>query len=82
MDILKPKGQTDVLLYYSKIAETLGTFLKGKMLASKIWIPNGPYLIKRGSKIEPLYIEDMKISDEFLELRRKNLADVKHKLTK
>ncbi len=82
MDVLKSEGQLDVLFYYSKVSEKLGSFMKGKMLASRVWIPNGSYLIKRGSKLEPLYIEDMKISKEFLRMRTKNLADVKNKLTK
>lgn len=84
-DILKPFGETDVLLYYGLVAAKLKKFLKNKELAAKNHIPGGkiPYLIKRGSKEKPLYIEDFieAITPEFLELRKGHaLKDVESKL--
>jgi len=75
--ILKPYGHTETLFYYSKVAPKLKNFLKGKEIAAKNWIPKGPmpYLIKRGSKLEPLYIEEFSCIDEkFLKTR----AEMEH----
>lgn len=86
-DITKPYGETDVLLYYGLVAPKLEEYLNKKMLASKVWLPNGkfPNFINRGSKLAPLYIEGMieAITPEFLELRKgHHLEDVRSKLTK
>jgi len=83
-DVIKPFGETDVLLYYSVVAQKLKKFLRGKEIASKIWLPKGmPFFIKRGSKDEPLFIEDFSaITEDFFSLRKKHLKDVKEKLTK
>ena len=86
-DILRPYGNVEVLLYYRIVAPKLKGFLKGRMLAAKNHLPKGgmPYLIKRGSKEEPLYIEELiKAVDEyFLEVRKevKSLGDAKERLT-
>ncbi|MEM4195089.1 MAG: hypothetical protein QXY05_02180 [Candidatus Anstonellales archaeon] len=84
--ILKPFGHTDVLLLYGIVGEKLRKYLKGKELASKIWLPSGniPYLIKRGSKLEPLFIHEFVdgITLELLEMRATmNLSSVKGELT-
>ncbi len=72
-DIVKPFGHTDVLLLYGIVGEKLRKFLKGKELASKVWLPKGniSYFLNRGSKKPPLFIEDLveAITPEFLELR-------------
>jgi len=86
-EIIKPFGQTDVLLYYGIVAEKLKKYLAGKEIAAKIWLGKKgfmPYLIKRGSKLEPLYIEELKeITPEFLEARHKgNLNAAKGKINK
>ncbi|MEM5798198.1 MAG: hypothetical protein QXP39_01785 [Candidatus Aenigmatarchaeota archaeon] len=83
-NILKPFGHTDVLLFYAIAAKQLERWLKGKEIAAKIWIPSGPQVLKRGTKLEPLYIEEFDVVDEeFLKIRaEKNLADVKQKLNK
>ncbi len=74
-DVIKPFGQIDVLLYYGIVAEKLKKYLAGKEIAAKIWLGKKgfmPYLIKRGSKLTPLYIEEFKeVTPEFLELRQK-----------
>jgi hypothetical protein len=79
--ILYSRGELDVLDYYSKTAVYLKRFLKGKMLASKISLPDF-FFIKRGSKEKPLFIEDFRFVDEkMLELRKGNhLKDVKSEL--
>ncbi|NCO96874.1 MAG: hypothetical protein COY38_04205 [Candidatus Aenigmarchaeota archaeon CG_4_10_14_0_8_um_filter_37_24] len=84
-DLVKPFGEIDVLLFYGIVGEKLKKFLKGKELATKIWMPYGiPYLIKRGSKLEPLLIEEFleALTPEFFEKRKKNLDQVKGQLTK
>ena len=76
MDILKPEGSLDVIFYYSRVAAKLTGFLKGKEIATKIWLPKGiPFFIKRGSKEKPLYVEEMLkyVDGDFLELRKKGL---------
>lgn len=82
MDVLRPFGRLDVLFYYSRVAEKLQGFLEGLELASKIWIPNGPQVIRRGSKLPPLWIKELEADEDFLKLRaEKNLKDVKGLLT-
>ncbi len=83
-DIIKPFGEIDVLLFYGIVGEKLKKFLKGKELATKIWMPYGiPYLIKRGSKLEPLFTEEFleALTPEFFEKRKKHLEEVKDDLT-
>jgi hypothetical protein len=84
-DVLKPFGETDVLLFYALVSSRLKKFLKGKELATKVLLPdsNLPKLIHRGSKEEPLYIDEMKeVDEEFLSLRKAHLGDVREKLNK
>ncbi len=85
-EVLKPFGHTDVLLYYAIVAEKLKGFLKGKELAAKIWLPhsNIPFFLKRGSKLKPIYIEDLSCVDEkMLKLRSEveNLKEARSKLS-
>lgn len=84
-NIIKPFGEIDVLLFYGIVGEKLKKFLKGKELATKIWMPYEiPYLIKRGSQLEPLFIEEFleALTPEFFEKRKKHLEEVKDQLTK
>jgi hypothetical protein len=86
-DVLRPYGNLDVLYYYSKVSSKLHDFLKNKDIATKNWIPNGfmPYLIKRGSKLEPLWADDFKeVDDKFLKTRAEieSLKDARNKITK
>jgi hypothetical protein len=85
-DVLKPFGQTDVLLYYGITAPKLSKYLKGKEIAAKNWLPKGsfsPSILKRGSKlgmIKPEYFSE--ITPEFLKFRSEaKLDDVRKKLT-
>lgn len=86
-DPVKPYGEIDVLLYYGSIAPYLINYLRGKEIASKIWLPAGNVrmLLKRGSKDKPVYIEDMVegITPELMETRRtfKELKDAKSRIT-
>jgi hypothetical protein len=85
-DVVKPFGGTDVLLLYGIVGEKLKKFLKGKELASKVWLPEGniKYFLNRGSKKPPLFIDDFvqAITPEFLEIRNKHhLKDVERQLT-
>lgn len=74
-DLLRPFGDIDVLLYYGLLAPRLTRFLAGKELAAKNWMkpggPTPPYLIKRGSREEPLNIEELVrgVSPELLRKR-------------
>ena len=84
-DMLKPFGELDVLLFYSLVSPKLKKFLKGKELATKVLLPDGsiPKFLNRGSKKEPLYIEEMaEVDKEFLSLRRGHLDEVRGRLTK
>ncbi|HML04332.1 MAG TPA: hypothetical protein VK426_01020 [Methanobacterium sp.] len=84
--LITPFGETDVLLLYAITAAKLKKYLKDKELASKIWMPRGKirFLLKRGSKLEPLYIDELvdAVDLEFLELRSKveHLKDAKKEL--
>lgn len=57
--ITKPFGQLEVLLFYSLSADKLRSFLKAKELAAKIWLPRGVFVLKRGSKQEPLSADEL-----------------------
>ncbi|MFH0714477.1 MAG: hypothetical protein V1847_01540 [Candidatus Diapherotrites archaeon] len=80
---LKPFGQTDCLPYYIAVASKLRGFLKDKMLSTKILIPNGPKILKRGSEIEPLYVDELAQvgSESFWKLRKKHLDEVRAQLS-
>ncbi|MEM5793287.1 MAG: hypothetical protein QXY45_02920 [Candidatus Aenigmatarchaeota archaeon] len=82
-DILKPFGEIDLLLFYGIVGEKLRKFLKNRELATKIWMPNDIYLIKRGTKLEPLFIDEFleSITLDFLERRKKHLEEVRKELT-
>jgi len=87
-NILKPYGKTDVLLYYSAIARKLEKYLKGKEIAAKNHLGKAafmPFILKRGSKISPLMIEEFReVNESFLKTRKeiKSLKDAKNKITK
>lgn len=85
-NIVKPFGQTDVLLLYAIVGEKLKKYLKDRELASKIWLPSGniPYVIKRGSKLEPLLADELTkaVTVDFLKIRSsKDLASAKNEIT-
>lgn len=75
----------DVIFYYTKVFPKLKRFLKKREIATKIHLKE-INIVKRGSKNQPLFIEDLikNINKKFLDLRRRNthLNDVKSKLTK
>ena len=84
-DPIKPFGETDVLLFYAIVSSKLKKFLKGKELATKVLLSdaNLPKLLHRGSKEEPLYIEEMKeVDEDFLSLRKAHLGEVREKLSR
>lgn len=84
-NILKPFGGLDVLYYYTLVSPYLKKFLKGKEIATKIWLPKGiPFFLKRGSKNPALYIQDLECVDEkMLRLRAKHgLKEVENKISK
>ncbi len=83
-ELLKPFGHTDVLLYYGIVGQKLLGFLKGKEMSAKVWIPNGPQILKRGSKLPPLWIEEFVagIDETFLKIRAEGgLAEAKGKIS-
>jgi hypothetical protein len=74
-DPIRPFGDVDVLLYYGAIAPYLLGYLRGRELASRIWLPGtGRKLLKRGSKDAPLFIEDM------AEAVTPGLVEARHKI--
>ena len=86
-DILKPFGETDVLLYYGIVAPSLSKYLKGKEIAAKNWLGNNtfsPFILKRGSKLRELKAEYFaEIDTEMLKLRSeaKKLDDARKRLS-
>lgn len=86
-NIITPFGQIDVLMLYAIAAEKLKKYLAHRELASKIWLPKGHvhYLLKRGSKLEPLYVNELieAVDLDFLEFRSKeeHLKDAKNDIT-
>ena len=86
-DILKPYGQTDVLLYYGIVAPSLSKYLKGKEIAAKNWLGKAafsPSILKRGSKMRELKAEYFaEVTPEFLKIRSetKKLDDARAKLS-
>ena len=86
-NIITPFKQTDVLLLYSIVAGKLKNYLGDRELAGKIWMPPGrmPYLLKRGSKLEPLFIHELEeaVTLDFLELRSRteHLSSAKKDIT-
>ncbi len=83
-DPIRPFGETDVLLFYGIVSSKLKKFLKGKELASKVRLPNSNIqsFLNRGSKKEPLYIEEMEeIDEDFLSLRKAHLDEVRERLS-
>ncbi|MGF7117640.1 hypothetical protein [Methanobacterium oryzae] len=86
-NIITPFGQTDVLLLYAIAAEKLKKYLAHRELASKIWLPKGHvrYLLKRGSKLKPLYVNELieAVDLDFLEFRSReeHLKDAKNEIT-
>jgi hypothetical protein len=79
-DVIRPEGVVDVLLFYGIIASRLEGFLKGKEIASRIWLPSAGrgFVIKRGSDTEPLYADELAnaVTLDFLKLRMK--GDLAH----
>ncbi|MEM4641324.1 MAG: hypothetical protein QXW65_02290 [Candidatus Pacearchaeota archaeon] len=73
MDILKPFGKFDLLYFYTKIAPAVVDFLKNKEIASKIHVSSKiGFFIRRGSKDEPLFIEELcskELNEEFFKIR-------------
>lgn len=86
-NLITPFGQTDVLLLYGIAGGRLKKYLGDRELAGKIWMPSGRmrYLLKRGSKLEPLFAHELEeaVTLEFLELRSKteHLSSAKEDLT-
>jgi len=86
-ELVTPFGQTDVLLIYAIAAGKLKKYLGDRELAGKIWMPSGRmrYLLKRGSKLEPLFVHELEkaVTLEFLELRSKteHLSSAKKEIT-
>ena len=86
-NLTTPFGQIDILLLYGIAAGKLKKYLGDRGLAGKIWMPSGkmPHLLKRGSKLEPLFAHELEkaVTLEFLELRSKteHLSSAKEDLT-
>jgi len=71
-DILRPYGQLDVLPLYAIVSSELGTFLRGREIASRIWLKERT-LLKRGSQLPPLGVEEIarKVTSDLFEVRAK-----------
>src|SRR3989344_2806701 len=76
----------DHILYYKTVCEKLTDFLDKKPLATRIWIPAGPKLLKRGSKNGIIYAKDVVelTNKKFLDARKEflHLKDARSLLTK
>jgi len=72
-DVLRPFGQLDVLGYYAAVSGKLRHFLGQREIATKIWIPDGPTLLKRGSLLRPLTAGEIvdNVDEDFLGMRAK-----------
>ena len=85
-DVLRPLGELDVLGYYGAVAEKLTGFLGTREIATKVMIPDGPTLLKRGSKLEPLTAGELSanVDEGFLEKRRelRSLPEAKGSINK
>lgn len=83
MDILRPFNEIDPLLLYSKAARILEKYLNHKEIASKIHINQNYFVLKRGTKLEPLFAKDFRAcSPNFLKVRaEKHLKEVFNDLT-
>jgi DNA primase len=83
-DVIRPSGEIEVLPYYAAVAQRLVKFLGNREIGTKVWIPNGPQLLKRGSKMEPLTVTEFvkNVNDDFIEIRKnvKSLGDAAEKL--
>jgi hypothetical protein len=79
--ILYVNGELDVLPYYVAVSKILSGFLKGKEIATKIYLPKGAFL-KRGSNSPKLFVGDIAmVGNKFLLMRKgKHLDDVKERL--
>jgi hypothetical protein len=74
LDVLfNPFGELDCLLYYNVIAPSLQKYLSEKPLATFTWLPKAdiPYIVHRGSKLEPLTVQELTehVTTDFLRLR-------------
>ncbi len=68
------RGHLDCLYFYSKHIKELSSFLKAKEIATKIHIPPNGVFLRRGSKDEPLFVQELNeknLSQRFFELRTK-----------
>lgn len=85
-NLLKPFGDLDPLFYYSLVSRKLVKYLHGKEIAGKNLVPQvSKPLLKRGSELPPLWIEDLcdynELAPEFFELRKGHLQETRKKLT-
>ena len=64
----------DLIFYYVKVLKYLKKFLGSREIAVKNYIPDGPILLKRGSKLGPLYV------DEILKYANKNFLETRKKI--
>jgi len=82
--IIKPYGHRDYLFFYKHVAWIIQDFIKNRPIGTKILIPNGPQLIKRASKLGPIYCKDIieNVDVNYLKLRSNmHLKDVQHMLS-
>jgi hypothetical protein len=86
-DILRPYGEQDVLAYYGLIAQKLETYLQGRELATRTWLPQGRIrsVVKRGPPATPLYIRQLAgaVTPQMMNVRAKyaNLEEARHVLS-
>ncbi len=72
-DPVKPWGDFEVLILYGVVGKYLSDFLAEKEIATKVWLKNNNFFLKRGSKEKPLYISDFieNVDVDFLFKRKK-----------
>ena len=76
-DPLRPFGFLDVLPYYCFSAHFTQGFAGDRELASRIWIPEGPRLVKRAARLGKLTASNMAglFSADFFRKRKGHLKD-------
>jgi len=68
------KKHLDCLYFYSKHIKEISLFIKNKEIATKIHIPPNGVFLRRGSKDEPLFVEELNeksLNEKFFDLRTK-----------
>ncbi len=74
-DLLRPFGELDILPLYTAVSSVLRPFIGDREIASRIWLRQRT-LLNRGSKLEPLHVDELaKPDDDLLRIRAEMTLD-------